>query len=85
MNRCPGQDSRKRTVSVHRCPGCAEPVEIFSDEQRRRCPKCKTMVFTEETPSCIQWCQAARECLGPERYERVMRLLDESPNEDRDR
>ena len=33
------------------------------------------MVFTQETPSCVQWCKAARECLGPERYEKVIEAL----------
>ena len=82
MTRCPGQDSRTLTVSIHVCPECGAPVEIFSDEQRRRCPECKTMVFTEETPSCIKWCKAARECLGPERYEKVMALLKEPVDRD---
>jgi hypothetical protein len=60
---------------MHPCPKCGEMVEIFSDEQRRRCPECKTMVFIEETPSCVQWCTAARECLGPDRYRKVMEAL----------
>jgi DNA-directed RNA polymerase subunit RPC12/RpoP len=75
MNKCPGQDARNLTAETYRCPNCGSSVEIFSDEQRRRCPVCKAMVFTEETPSCIQWCKAARECLGPERYEAAMRRL----------
>ncbi|MBN1344690.1 MAG: phosphohydrolase [Phycisphaerae bacterium] len=73
--RCPGQDSRNLTAAFHRCPNCGAMVEIFSDEQRQRCPECKTMVFTEETPSCVQWCTAARDCLGPERYQRFMEAL----------
>lgn len=81
MTKCPGQDSRELTISLHPCPNCGAMVEIFSDEQRRRCAECKTMVFAEETPSCIQWCQAARECLGPERYEEVMEVLGKSGEE----
>ena len=77
VNRCPGQDSRRITAEIHQCPNCGDPIEIFSDEQRRRCPACKTMVFTDWTPTCVKWCQAARECLGPERYEKVMKLLQE--------
>jgi len=75
VNKCPGQDSRELAISLHLCPKCGAMVEIFSDEQRHRCPECKTMVFTQETPSCVQWCKAARECLGPERYEKVMEAL----------
>jgi hypothetical protein len=78
MTRCPGQDSRKLTVSYHPCPTCGEMVEFFSDENRVRCPKCKQMVVKDEAPSCIQWCKAARECLGADRYDRLMTALAES-------
>lgn len=72
MSRCPGQDTRKLTISIHPCPNCQRPVEMFSDEMRVRCPHCKTVVHKDRAPSCIQWCQAARECLGPEIYDRLM-------------
>ena len=75
MSLCPGQDSRKLTVSYHPCPECSKPVEFFSDEMRVRCQHCKTMVHKEQTPSCIQWCQAARDCLGPELYDRLVAPL----------
>ncbi len=72
MSRCPGQDTRKLTISIHPCPNCQRPVEMFSDEMRVRCPHCKTVVHKDRAPSCIQWCQAARECLGPELYDRLL-------------
>ena len=79
MSRCPGQDFRKLSISYHPCPVCAKPVEFFSDEMRVRCPHCKTMVVREETPSCIQWCQAARQCLGPELYDALIGKLTKEP------
>jgi hypothetical protein len=30
------------------------------------------MVFREKTPSCIEWCSSARQCLGEERWQRLM-------------
>lgn len=72
MSPCPGQDSRKLTISYHPCPGCSKPVEFFSDEMRLRCPHCKTVLLRDQTPNCIQWCQAARDCLGAELYDRLM-------------
>jgi len=69
MTRCPGQDFRKLTVSNVECPECGKMVEMFSDELRLRCPYCKTMVYKEQMPSCVQWCPAARDCVGPELYE----------------
>ena len=81
MGLCPGQDMRKLTVSYHPCPKCQKPVEFFSDEIRARCPHCKTVVHKEQVPSCVQWCQAAKQCLGPELYEMIMGRMKEEPDE----
>jgi hypothetical protein len=81
MSRCPGQDSRKLTVSYHPCPNCKQPVEFFSDELRQRCTNCKTMVFKEQAPNCIQWCKAARECLGAEVFDRLADSMKEAPQD----
>lgn len=69
--KCPGQDMRNLRVSLHKCPNCGHEVEIFSDETRVRCPKCKTMVYKEQVPSCINWCAHAKECLGEERWKQL--------------
>jgi hypothetical protein len=42
---------------------------------RIRCPHCKTMVHKDQAPSCIQWCKAARDCLGPELYDQLVGKL----------
>lgn len=65
---CPGQDSRFLTTSLHKCPECGHEVEMFSDEQSVRCPQCRTRVTRESSPSCIQWCSKARECIGEDRW-----------------
>jgi ribosomal protein S27AE len=69
IGKCPGQDSRMITASMHQCPQCGYLVEMFSDEQRLTCPKCKASVVRETAPSCIQWCASARQCLGEERWQ----------------
>ncbi len=61
MDKCPGQDSRKLTASIHLCPECDYAVEMFSDEFKRRCPKCKSIVYRDKVPSCIEWCKSAKE------------------------
>jgi DNA-directed RNA polymerase subunit RPC12/RpoP len=66
---------RNITAGVYACTKCGEPVEIFSDEMRRRCPKCKEWVEKKETPSCVQWCASARSCLGEDRWKSVMEAL----------
>ena len=69
--KCPGQDSRKLSVSIHKCPNCGNEVEIFSDELRVKCRKCGEMVYREQTPSCITWCASARQCIGEERWKEL--------------
>ena len=71
MIRCPGQDMRKLRVSLHKCPECGASVEIFSDEMRVKCQKCGQYVYKEKTPSCIDWCASARQCLGEERWQQL--------------
>lgn len=61
MERCPGQELRKLRASIHLCPECGYEVEMFSDEVKRRCPKCKTVVYKDKVPSCVEWCKAAKE------------------------
>ena len=69
---CPGAIRIKEpTPEDVKCPNCGAEVEIFSDELRVRCQKCGTMVYREETPSCINWCAAARQCLGEERWKEL--------------
>jgi NADH pyrophosphatase NudC (nudix superfamily) len=71
VGRCPGQDTRNLRVETHMCPSCGSPVEIFSDEQRIKCQKCGKYVYREKTPSCIEWCASARQCLGEERWKQL--------------
>jgi ribosomal protein S27AE len=75
VSHCPGQDTRNLKVSLHKCPNCAAEVEMFSDETRIKCQKCKTWVYKEKVPSCIEWCSKARECLGEERW-KLLKGLD---------
>ena len=73
--KCPGQNRRDIRSSLHPCPKCGHMVELFSDEMQARCRKCGTKVERESVPSCIQWCKAAQQCLGEERWKSVMEAL----------
>lgn len=66
--KCPGQDMRNLTSAMYICPNCGSNVEMFSDELRVRCPRCRAFVNKEAVPSCIEWCPSARQCLGEERW-----------------
>ncbi|OGS44290.1 MAG: phosphohydrolase [Elusimicrobia bacterium RIFOXYD2_FULL_34_15] len=75
FDKCPGQSSRNIKVSIHICPSCGQEVEMFSDELRVKCSKCGKFVIKEKIPSCIEWCKAARECLGEERWQKIQDAL----------
>ena len=69
--KCPGQNSRNLSVSYHKCPNCGNEVEIFSDELKAKCLKCKEVIYREQKPSCISWCSAARQCIGEEKWKEL--------------
>ncbi len=75
MSKCPGQDSRNVKVCYVPCPACHYLVELFSDEISGRCPKCRAEVSRETLPACVEWCAAARDCLGAEKYDALLAAL----------
>ena len=79
--KCPGQDSRNLKICIHICPQCGKEVEMFSDEMKTKCPQCKTIIEKENVPSCIQWCKEAKRCLGTERWEQMMEIMDKDLKE----
>ena len=69
---CPGSRSIRQPVPEDiKCPGCGVDVEIWTDELSQLCPGCGTRVLREQQPSCIDWCPAAKECIGPEVYQKL--------------
>lgn len=69
--RCPGQDDRNIKAEVISCPDCGYKVEIFSDEVKVKCPKCKSLVCRQRLPSCVDWCKFARQCIGEDRWRQL--------------
>ncbi len=71
--RCPGSSTIITPIpTLKECPNCKEEVEIWSNELKGKCRRCSTVIFKEDIPSCIQWCPAAKECIGEERYKELM-------------
>ncbi len=69
---CPGSQKFKQPQPEEiPCPFCGEGVEIWTDEFRAECAKCKKQVL-RGGQSCLDWCKAARECVGDEIYNRYM-------------
>ena len=71
ISKCPGEDNRNLRMEMLKCPDCGYKVEFFSDEVKRKCPKCKSLVFRQRLPSCVDWCKVVRECMGEEEYRRL--------------
>jgi uncharacterized paraquat-inducible protein A len=74
MNRfCPGSIGiREPKPEYELCQRCGYEVEIWTDELKARCPRCRTLLLKGREASCIDWCQYARECIGEEAYARLM-------------
>ena len=84
-SKCPGQESRNRPIEAVNvtCPSCGKPVEMFSDEARRRC-SCGQEVTRKSLPRCAEWCSAAAECFGEATDVRVLKArADQVKNDPR--
>ncbi len=73
MIECPGASNIKApTIETIKCEKCGEDVEIFTDETETKCTGCGTKVTRVANLACIQWCEAAKECIGEEKYKELM-------------
>ena len=62
--RCPGSLTTTAPTPIEReCPKCGSIVEIWSDEEKAEC-ECGLTLFKDKTPTCVEWCSAAEQCLG---------------------
>jgi len=62
LDRCPGSGGIRTPIpSLKPCPKCGQEVEVWSDELKARCSNC----------GAIDWCKAAKECLGEEKYNQL--------------
>ena len=60
---------------VKNCPQCGHEIELFSIDTQMPCEHCGFVAYND-TLSCVQWCQYARQCVGDEMYEQMMRVLE---------
>ncbi len=71
---CPGsKEIRTPYPEEIRCFWCGAVSEIWSDEVEIVCKGCKKTISRDMKPTCIEWCPAAKECVGEEKYERLMK------------
>jgi DNA-directed RNA polymerase subunit RPC12/RpoP len=70
---CPGAKLiRQPKPEEFDCPTCGAEVEIWTDELRGVCPRCKTVVLRYQDQSCLEWCKLAETCVGQEAYSNFM-------------
>ena len=66
---CPGSRAiRQPQPEFIKCPFCSEDVEIWTDEIKAICPKCKKTAMRQQGESCLEWCSYAKECVGDQAY-----------------
>jgi hypothetical protein len=71
---CPGsKEIRTPYPEEIQCVWCDTTGEIWSDEAETVCKGCKRTISRDMRPTCIDWCPSARECIGFEKYERLMK------------
>lgn len=72
FDKCPGAEIIRGTPTLEEkiCPECGSIIEIFSIDMQVQC-ECGFIAYND-TVSCVNWCQYARECVGDEAYERIM-------------
>lgn len=61
--KCPSQDDRDLKSEIIKCPKCGYKAEIFFDETKAVCPKCKDFICKKRLPSCVDWCKFSRSVL----------------------
>ncbi len=69
ISNCPGSQKFKQPQpEIVKCGSCGEEIEIWTDEIKAVCPKCKNAVIREQGASCLDWCRYAKECVGDDIY-----------------
>ena len=72
MSGCQGKP-RTPTILEKVCPRCGHEIELFSIDTEQTCDNCGFVAYND-TLSCVQWCKYARQCVGDEMYEHMMKI-----------
>ena len=81
LDKCPGTKTiLMPTIKIKKCPECGEEVEVISTDLQTKCPGCGFTIYND-TMSCIEWCEYAKECVGEEMYNRLKKDKKETGKE----
>jgi len=72
--------SKEITLEERICPQCGNVIELFSVDTEVTCEHCGFVAYND-TLSCVQWCQYAKQCVGEEMYERMMEIARRNKEE----
>lgn len=69
---CPGSKRIKSPFPEELKCVCGKVVEIWSDEATTICKYCKRKISRDMLPTCLDWCAAAKECVGEKKYNKYL-------------
>ena len=69
---CQGKP-RTPTIIEKICPQCGHEIELFSIDTKMPCEHCGFVAYND-TLSCVQWCKYAKQCVGEEMYNHMMKI-----------
>ncbi len=72
MDGCQGKP-RTPTIIEKICPVCGNEIEMFSIDSEMACEHCGFVAYND-TLSCVQWCAHAKQCVGEEMYNHMMKI-----------
>ncbi len=73
ISKCPGSQSFSQPHPEYmNCNYCGAEIEIWTDEAKAECPKCKKTSIRLGGQSCLDWCKYAKDCVGGEIYSKYM-------------
>ena len=75
MSGCQGKP-RTPTILEKICPQCGHEIELFSIDSERACEHCGFVAYNDSL-SCVQWCQYAKQCVGEEMYQHMMKIAEQ--------
>ena len=68
------------TIQEKICPQCGNVIELFSIDTQMPCDHCGF----NDTLSCVQWCQYAKDCVGEEMYNQLMQVAAQNKKKQED-
>ena len=83
LDGCQGKP-RTPTIIEKVCPQCGETIELFSIDTQVACENCGFIAYND-TLSCVQWCAYAKECVGEEMYEAMMKIAQQQKEQRRNK